>query len=112
MRTKSTGFYFKATPEELDQIREKMEEAGMENMSAYILRMALYGYVIKPDLSDLKEILRLTHINSNNINQYARRANEGGSIYLRDIEDVQRSHKEIIRLLGILLDRLSFLQRV
>ena len=33
------------------------------------------------DLSDLKEILRLLQISGNNLNQYAKKANETGSIY-------------------------------
>ena len=37
-----------------------------------------------------KELNRLLRICSNNLNQYAKRANETGSIYKADIEDLQR----------------------
>ena len=70
--------YARVTPEEWDLIRERMREAGMTNTSAYIRKMALNGYVINVDLGDVKEVLRLLRINSNNLNQYAKRANETG----------------------------------
>lgn len=38
-------------------IRERMKEAGVRNMSAYIRKMALNGYMIIPEWPDLKLIL-------------------------------------------------------
>ena len=99
--------YVRVTKDEWKQIHERMDEVGMKNMSAFIRKMALNGYLIKLDLSDVKEVLRLLHINSNNLNQYAKRANETGSIYEADINDLQKSHQEILRLMGEILDRLS-----
>lgn len=99
--------YVRVTKDEWKQIHERMAEVGMKNMSAFIRKMALNGYLIKLDLSDVKEVLRLLHINSNNLNQYAKRANETGSIYKADIKDLQKSHHEILKLMGEILDRLS-----
>ena len=99
--------YVRVTKDEWKQIHERMAEVGMKNMSAFIRKMALNGYLIKLDLSDVKEVLRLLHINSNNLNQYAKRANETGSIYEADIKDLQTSHQEILKLMGEILDRLS-----
>ena len=82
-------------PGDKEKIRKRMEEAGIRNMSAYIRKMAIDGYVIKLDLSDVKEVSRLLRINANNINQYAKRANETGSIYTEDIRDLQTSLDEI-----------------
>ena len=90
-----------------EKIEERMKEAGIKNMSAYIRKMAIDGYVVRLDLSDVNEVARLLHINSNNLNQYAKRANETGSIYEADIKDLQKSHQEILRLMGEILDRLS-----
>ena len=70
-------------------IRAKMDELGVMNMSAYIRKMALDGYCVKLDLQELKELIRLLRICSNNLNQYAKKANETGSIYLADIQDLQ-----------------------
>ena len=99
--------YARVTPEEWDLIRERMREAGMTNTSAYIRKMALNGYVINVDLGDVKEVLRLLRINSNNLNQYANRANETGSIYEADIKDLQKGHQEILARMGEILERLS-----
>lgn len=56
-----------------ERIRAKMDELGVMNMSAYIRKMALDGYCVKLDLQDLKELIRLLRICSNNLNQYAKR---------------------------------------
>ncbi len=40
--------------------------------------MAIDGYTIQVNLSDVKEVIRLLRINSNNLNQYAKKANESG----------------------------------
>ena len=56
-------------PGDKEKIKKRMAEAGIRNMSAYIRKMAIDGYVIKLDLSDVKEVSRLLRINANNINQ-------------------------------------------
>ena len=99
--------YVRVTKEEWKKIHERMEEAGMKNLSAYIRKMALNGYLVHLDLSDVREVLRLLRISSNNLNQYAKRANETCSIYEADIKDLQKSHREILSLMGDILDRLS-----
>ena len=62
----------RVTEDELMKIRDRMEEAGISSLTAYLVRMATHGYVIVMDLSDLKEILRLLQISGNNLNQYAK----------------------------------------
>ena len=59
------------------------------------------------DLSDLKEILRLLQISGNNLNQYAKKANETGSIYHEDIEEMKNNQKEILQEMRKGLDRLT-----
>ena len=89
MLERTKDIHIRATPEELEKIMKRMEESGITSLTAYLLRMALYGYVIVMDLSDLKEILRLLQISGNNLNQYAKKANETGSIYHEDIEELK-----------------------
>lgn len=67
----------------------------------------LHGYVIVMDLSDLKEVLRLLQISGNNLNQYAKKANETGSIYHEDIEELRTNQKEILQEMRKVLDRLT-----
>ena len=57
--------------------------------------MALNGYCINLDLRDVKELVSLLRRCSNNLNQYAKRANEIGSIYQDDIKDVQERLDEV-----------------
>ena len=99
--------YVRVTKDEWKQIHERMAEVGMKNMSAFIRKMALNGYLIKLDLSDVKEVLRLLHINSNNLNQYAKRANETGSIYQDDIRELQEQQEKLWDIMKGILGRLS-----
>ena len=107
MREFTDCIFLKVTPEDRMRIREKMEEAGVTNMSAFIRKMAIDGYVIKLDLTDIKEVSRLLRINSNNINQYAKRANETGNIYLEDIKEIQEQQEKLWEIMKEILQRLA-----
>jgi hypothetical protein len=95
---------------ELQAIRERMESVGIRNMSAYMLKMAMNGFIIQLDMSAMKEVLRLMKINSNNLNQYAKKANETGSIYKEDIKELMGMHKELLQMLGEMLERLGSIE--
>ena len=104
---KSKAIYIKVSPRELQAIHERMESVGIQNLSAYMLKMAMNGFIIQLDMSDMKEVLRLMKINSNNLNQYVKKANETGSIYKEDIKDLKAMHKELLQMLGEMLERLG-----
>ena len=87
--------YTKVTPEELTRIKEKMSELDVRNRSAYHRKMALDGYCVNMDFSDVRELVSLLRRCSNNLNQHAKKANETGSIYAEDIRDLQTSLDEI-----------------
>ena len=110
MEKRNVQLKFRVTPSELIHIREKMEQAGIQRKGAYLRKMAMDGYVIRMDLSDVKELIRLMRINSNNLNQYAKKANETGSIYLEDIKDIKQQQEELWERLGEILDRLSMIR--
>ena len=76
--------HFLASKEEVERIHQKMDELGIRSMGAYLRKMALDGYCINLDLQDVKAMVSLLRICSNNLNQYAKRANETGSIYEAD----------------------------
>ena len=86
------------SPEDKERIRSKMEEAGILNMSAYIRKMALDGICVRLDLAEVRQLIVLLQRCSNNLNQYAKRANETGSVYAADIEDLQSRLEEIWEL--------------
>ncbi len=107
MVERSNYIHIRVTPEEIEQIRARMAEAGIKSMTAYLIRMAIHGYVLVMDLSDLKEILRLLQISGNNLNQYAKKANETGNIYHEDIEELKGIQKEILQEMRNVLDKLT-----
>jgi len=69
---------------------------GIHNMSAYIRKMALDGLCICLDLKDIRSLTEQVARCGNNLNQYAKRANENGSIYAADIMDLQEQFQEIL----------------
>lgn len=95
MREKDQMLHFRVSKAELNAIREKMQELGTHNMAAYLRKMALDGYCIRLDLGDLKKVVSLMRYASNNLNQYAKKANETGSIYLEDIQDLKIRFEQI-----------------
>ena len=107
MVERSNYIHIRVTPEEIEQIRARMAEAGIKSMTAYLIRMAIHGYVLVMDLSDLKEILRLLQISGNNLNQYAKKANETGNIDHEDIEELKGIQKEILQEMRNVLDKLT-----
>ena len=86
---KSVRVEFVISEQEAALIKERMAELGITNLSAYLRKMAVDGYIIHLDMSDIQEMIRLLRICSNNLNQYARRANETGSVYAVDVEDLR-----------------------
>lgn len=98
---------FRVSDEELRLISYKMELAGFSSKSAYLRKMAIDGFIVVIDMSDVKEAIRLLRINANNLNQYAKKANETGSIYLEDIKDLQQSQNELWQVMRDILERLS-----
>ena len=95
------------SPKDKERIRSKMAEAGILNMSAYVRKMALDGICIRLDLQDIRQLTVMLGRCTNNLNQYARRANEAGSIYAADIEDLQKRLDEIWELSRQSLARLA-----
>lgn len=61
-------------------------------------------------LEDVKEMVSLLRYCSNNLNQYAKRANETGSIYAEDIKDLQNRQNEIWEIAKEILARLATIQ--
>lgn len=95
------------TEEELRLMEEKMKQAGIRNKSAYFRKMVIDGYLIQMDLSCVQEMIRLLRINANNLNQYARRANECGAVYLEDIQSLQKQQKLMWIEMRKILEELS-----
>ena len=88
-------FHFRATEEEAALIRARMAEMGVTSLGAYLRKMAINGYHITLDLSDVREMVRLLKNATDNINQIARRANETHNIYAADLKDLRQRYSEL-----------------
>ena len=108
-RKRSIPIIIMVNEREKAQIEEKMRQLGTKNMGAYIRKMAIDGYVVRLDLSDISELVLLLRRSSNNLNQYAKRAHETGRIYEADIEDIQSSLKSVWEKADQIMTRLSTL---
>lgn len=86
---KSVRVEFVMSEQEAALVKEHMAELGITNLSAYLRKMAVDGYIIHLDMGDIQEMVRLLRICSNNLNQYTRHANETGSVYAADVEDLR-----------------------
>ena len=86
---RGTQLHFVVSEQEAELIKERMTQAGISNLSAYLRKMAVDGYIIHLDMAEIREMTKLLRICSNNLNQYARRANETGSVYAADVEDLR-----------------------
>jgi len=86
---RSINLGFRVTEEEKALIYQRMEEAGIRNLRAYLLKMALNGMLVTLDLKDVRECNRLLRNLTNNVNQIARRVNGGGSVHSTELVEVQ-----------------------
>ena len=99
--------HFRVSKPELERIRNKMEASGFLSIGSYLRKMALDGYCLHLDLPQLRRMAYLLQMCSNNLNQYAKRANECGKIYAADMEDLRQRLDELIDIGRQILSRLA-----
>lgn len=104
-RRRSVHLNVMVTPEEQELIYERMAEAGIRNMGAYMRKMALNGYVLHVDLSDIRELVSLQRRCANNLNRVAIHANTYG-IYPSEIAALQKDYADLWGPLSELLIQL------
>ena len=98
---------FRATPEEYDLICAKADLAGINNLSTYIRKMAIDGYVVKLELPELREMISLLRRSGNNLNQIARRVNATGRVYEKDLADIASRQQELWQSANNILSKLT-----
>ena len=106
-RSRDVPVLFWFSEEEMDLIRQKMAQFATKNLSAYLRKMALDGYVVRLDLPELKELISLMRYSSNNLNQLAKRAHETGRIYEADLEDISQRQEQLWAGVREILARLA-----
>ncbi len=95
------------TEPERARITQKMKEAGIPTMSAYMRKMALNGYILKLEIPEIKEMISLLRYSSNNLNQITRRANETGRVYAEDLAEIRRNQDKLWDGMNAILQKLG-----
>lgn len=106
-RKRNIEVRFRVTPEEKILIQKKSEQAATTNLSAYLRKIAIDGYVLKLEIPELKEIISLLRYSSNNLNQLTRRAHEVGRIYDSDLEDIHRNQEKLWDAMNAIIKSLA-----
>ena len=106
-RKRNVQIIFWVSEKEQQQIREKMAQVGTDNLSAYLRKMAIDGYILKLDLPELREMISLLRRSGNNLNQIARRLNETGRFYDADMEDLLQRQEQLWQAANTILSRLA-----
>ena len=105
-RRRAVHLHVMVSEEERVLIQERMTEANIRNMGAYIRKMALNGYVLHVDLSPVRELVSLQRRCANNLNQVSIHANTYG-VYPEKIKALQKDYADLWDLLSDLLKRLA-----
>ena len=108
--TKDISMHFFVSQAELDLIEKNMALSGSTNLSAFLRKMAIDGMVIKLDMPEIREMLKLLRRANANINQIAKHLHETGRVYDTDLEEILEYQKEIYKGQNELLTRLAKLQ--
>ena len=69
--------------------------------------MAIDGMVIRLDMTEIREMLKLLRRANANINQIAKHLHETGRVYDTDLEEILEYQKEIYKGQNEILTRLS-----
>ena len=104
-RKRTVQIKFRVTEAERDLILEKMKLIPTRNMAAYLRKIAIDGYIVQVDHTDIKAMTAEIQKIGVNVNQIAKRVNSTGSVYQEDIEEIKGVLAEIWRL-----QRLSLLR--
>ena len=104
-RRRTVQIKFRVTEEERALIEQKMKLIPTDNMAAYLRKIAIDGYIIHVDHSDIKAMTAEIQKIGVNVNQIARRVNATGNVYAEDIAEIKGALEEIWRL-----QRLSLLK--
>ena len=87
-----------------------MAQLGTENLSAYLRKMAVDGYIVRLNMEELQEMLMLLRRSSSNLNQLTRRVHETGRLYEADLEGIREEQARLLSAVGSIVDKLSALK--
>ena len=79
-RKRTVQIKFRVTEAERDLILEKMKLIPTRNMAAYLRKIAIDGYIVQVDHTDIKAMTAEIQKIGVNVNQIAKRVNSTGNI--------------------------------
>ena len=94
-RKRNIQMKFYVTEEEKQLIEQKMQQLPTQRYGAYLRKMAIDGYIINMDTTDIKAYNAELGAIGRNTNQIAKRVNAGGSVYKEDIQEIRERLDEI-----------------
>ena len=97
-RKRNIQMKFWVTEEEKRLIDEKMSQLPTKRYGAYLRKMAIDGYIIQVDTTDIREMTKVLGSIGRNINQIAKRVNAGGPTYQADMEEILERLEQIWQL--------------
>ena len=106
-RKRQIAILFWVSEEEREQIEQKMTQLGTGNMSAYLRKIAIDGYVVNLDLPELREMTALLRRSSANLNQLTKRVHETNRIYDADIESLRAEYDKLLDAASVILSKLA-----
>ena len=86
------------TAEERALIEQKMAQLPTQRIGAYLRKMAIDGYIIYTDTTDIKAFTKELSAIGRNINQITKRINAGGPAYQADMDEIRERLDEIWQL--------------
>lgn len=107
-RTVLVQFY--VSEQEKKMIEEKMAQYGTSNLSAYLRKIAIDGFVVNLELPELGEMVSLLRRSSNNLNQLTRRVHETGRFYDADLEELRQGYDGLWEAAQKILSSLAAIQ--
>ena len=97
-RKRNIQMKFYVTEEEKRLIDEKMAQLPTRRYGAYLRKIAIDGYIIYTDTTDIKAFTAELSAIGRNINQIAKRINTTGSPYQADMEEIWERLDQIWQL--------------
>ena len=86
------------TAEERALIEQKMAQLPTRRIGAYLRKMAIDGYIIYTDTTDIKAFTAELSAIGRNINQIAKKLNAGGPAYQADMDEIRERLDQIWQL--------------
>lgn len=105
-RERNIQMKFYVNDEEKYLIEDKMREANIKNMGAYLRKVAIDGHIFILDNMPLREMNTNMTRFSSNLNQIAKRVNSTSSIYAEDLEEIKEMMKDLWQLQKSILSKL------